>query len=869
MKLKDFQQDVVDILDRYLDALNKAAQRSERIGKLNQEDPDLQIQVPDFTATAWERLQEDGLLPKTRMRIPFSGRQDEVGRPVPALCLKVPTAGGKTLLAAACVSRIMAKWVRKNCGFVLWIVPNEAIYTQTRKALSDREHPYRQILDRAAAGRVKIFEKHDPLDRRDVDTHLCVMLLMLQAANRETKETLRMFRDRGNVHGFFPAADDVMAHAEVIRSTPNMDVYGDREILGAIVKDSLGNALRAIRPVVVMDEGHKGYSRLAMRTLYGFNPCFVLELSATPGDRPRDLPPMYSNWLVDVRGTDLDKEAMIKLPINVTVRGGDDWRDCLRESYEHLNRLQTAADRLGAETSRYLRPICLVQVERTGKDQREAGLIHADDARDYLLTLGVHEKQIAIKTAEKNELKDPENLELLSPLNQIRFIITKQALQEGWDCPFAYVLCSLAPVTKQSALTQLVGRILRQPDTIKTGYAALDECYVFCHHAATREVVEAIKTGLEQDGMADLVDEIRDANGNNGSGVSAPQAIERRAAFRRLQIYLPMVNWVEGDTVRPLDYEQDILHRLRWDEIKLEGVADKLVAVTQTPMTQTLRIGLADGSDPDDFLEIKETQRTLAQEAFDSVYAVRSIVDRVPNPWIARELLGTVMAQLNTLGLDRYTMGARQALILETLRSHLTKERDRLAEELFVNDVQAGRIQFRLRTDRLNWTMPHSMTIVGDPNRQELRRDDGKIAQKSLFEPIYKDDLNTYERMVACYLDGETALRWWHRNVAKHQYALQGWRKPKVYPDFLYAVTSEAGRERLVILESKGEQLAGNLDTEYKKKLLALCTNAYRFEKVKTIGQLEMVVDDENTTVSCAMVYEPNWKADLAQLLAT
>jgi len=253
---------------------------------------------------------------------------------------------------------------------------------------------------------------------------------MLQSANRKTKESLKLFRDRGNVHGFFPSSDDLLEHAKLLSRIPNLDVYGQSEMVGAIVKDSLGNALRAIRPVVVLDEGHKGYSRLAMQTLYGFNPAFVLELTATPVDRSDDDSPMYSNWLVDVRGTDLDREDMVKLPINVTVRGGDDWRVCLRESFERLNTLQLEADRLRADSARYIRPICLVQVERTGKDQRDGQFIHAEDAKEYLLSLGVTQEQIAIKTSEKNELNQPENLDLFSPTNQVRFIITKQALQE-------------------------------------------------------------------------------------------------------------------------------------------------------------------------------------------------------------------------------------------------------------------------------------------------------------------------------------------------------------------------------------------------------------------------------------------------------
>jgi len=79
----------------------------------------------------------------------------------------------------------------------------------------------------------------------------------------------------------------------------------------------------------------------------------------------------------------------------------------------------------------------------------------------------VTQEQIAIKTAEKNELNQPENLNLFSPTNQVRFIITKQALQEGWDCSFAYVLCSLAPVTSKGAITQCSGESCDNPMLLK------------------------------------------------------------------------------------------------------------------------------------------------------------------------------------------------------------------------------------------------------------------------------------------------------------------------------------------------------------------------------------------------------------------
>lgn len=866
MELKDFQQNVLDKLDLYLDELVEQYGNYIKVANLKKENPDVDIPLPDFTETAWTKLRGTKTLPAVRSKIPFSPRKDGVGRPVPAVSLKIPTGGGKTLLAANAVSRIMGKWVHRNSGFVLWIVPNEAIYTQTKKALINREHPYRQQLDKAAAGRVKILEKTDALNKRDVASHLCIMLLMLQSANRETQETLRMFRDRGNVHGFFPSEDDFMAHHAVLNEVPNLDVYGNVESLGAVVKDSLGNVLRFIRPVVVLDEGHKGYSPLALKTLYGFNPCFVLELSATPKDRPKDIPPMFSNWLVDVRGKELDKDDMIKLPINVTVRGGDDWRDCLRESYERLNSLQTEAERLKSEADRYIRPICLVQVERTGKDQRDSGFIHADQVRKYLLMLGVTEQAIAIKTSEKNELKDPENIELLSPTCQVRFIITKQALQEGWDCPFAYVLCSLAPAANKSAMTQLVGRILRQPDTERTNIAALDECYVICHHATTKEIINTIKTGLEQDGMADLSDQIREQNG--GDGVKPPESrkLLRRDAFKETKIFLPEIKWIDGAAVRPLDYEQDILFRLPWEKIRPDdGFIERLKNATKTPDTRMVKIDLKDEPTEREFIETADVSIRPNNETFDPVYAVRSVSDIIPNPWVAREVVAEAVKLLASQGMDNDALGVREAHIIEELRKFLLDERDKLAEILFKSEVEEGRIQFRLRTDGRNWKMPEFIETDRVSESRQLYRPDGKITEKSLFSPVYQDDFNDYEEKVACYLDGQQAITWWHRNIAKRHYSLQGWRKQRVYPDFIFAMTSDGDKQRLMIVETKGNQLE-NPDSAYKQKLLNLCTSIFSWENVTAVGELELVYNSD-TTVKCDLVYQEHWETDLAGLI--
>jgi type III restriction enzyme len=859
MELKDFQQGVLDTLDCFLDELRGQWAKAEKLVKANQSitDPDLLHAIPDFPKLAWERMKEQGRLPMFRANKPYSGRKDGIGNDVPNVCLKIPTGGGKTLLAAHSVSHVMTRYLRQNHGFILWIVPNEAIYSQTKKHLNNREHPYRQTLDRAAAGRVKILEKDDPLNRLDVESQLCVMLLMLQSANRETKETLRLFRDRSNVHGFFPPSDDIKAHFELLGRVPNLSCYGKRDNMGAIAHDSLGNVLRLLRPVVVMDEGHKAYTTNAMNTLFDFNPCFVLELSATPKDRDKDDPPRYANWLVDVRGAELQREQMIKLPINVTVKAGKDWKLCLRESLDHLNLLQKHAAGLQANLSQYIRPILLVQVERTGKDQREKNVIHSEDARQYLLDLGVDKAQIAVKTSQTNELNDPENIDLLSPTCPVRVIITKQALQEGWDCPFAYVLCSLAASHNQNAMTQLVGRILRQPEARYTKDSFLDESYVYCYHAKTKDVIEAIKAGLEKDGMGDVAGQIREAS-SGGEG-KKKRTIARRDKFKKLDIYLPLVNWVDDQNSRPLDYEQDVLYRLDWTKLDLKELAEKLAKEVDTQQSQTVKLNLIEGKE---FLSASEVTAISEVLSFDPVYATRSIVDILPNPWVGRAAIETLIRALQKRGFDEEKLGNASIYILEELRKWMHEQRDVLAEKQFMADVAAEKIQFRLRADRELWKIPMEIQTAHAENAVQLPRNTGGPIERSLFSPVYHDDFNSQEREFACYLDEKNALRWWHRNVAKTGYGIQGWKKNRIYPDFIFARERSGKSDHIFVWEMKGTQLEGNLDTEYKRKLLQTVSASYRAEDGVKAGKLQLV-GQAGEAIECDLVLMDEWKTEL------
>ena len=867
-ELKDFQSAVLARLGDYLDALAKAKTTAGRAAEaLRVAEVDAEHETLDYPKKAWAALRSAGRLPPAFADRDHSSRFDGAKRPIPNLCFKIPTGGGKTLLAAASIARVFSGWYRRHTGLVLWIVPNEAIYSQTKKALADRDHPYRQMLNVAGAGRVKLLEKDSPLSRIDVESHLCVMLLMLQSAARQSKETLRFFRERGSVHGFFPREDDLDAHWEMLTATPNYDVYAPfrasaaeaAAMKGSIIKDSLGNVMRLARPMVVIDEGHHAYTENALRTVDGFNPSFVLELSATP--RTGKPGQHAANILVDVRGTDLERAEMIKLPINVDVRPWPDWQSCLAASLQQIETLDRAARALEADTSRYIRPLLLVQVERTGADQRDAGLIHSEDARSFLLQLGLHERQIAIKTSEKDELKQPENIDLLSPACEVRAIITKQALQEGWDCPFAYVLCALAAGRNPAALTQLVGRILRQPQVSKTGRAELDECYVFCHDAQTAQVVGSIKASLEAEGMGDLAVAVRTGNGENGE--SNAKRIGRRRGLEKVRIFLPKVSWNEGGTRRELVYESDVLARLPWQSIDPEDLCTHWAPDATPAGARHLRLGL-------EVLGGRSAmgENTAAADALprrvDRQFAVRALLDIVPNAWNAWSLVQGVLDRLGAQGLSEAAIAASLASLIERLRADLEAQRDTLAEAVFSGLVDAGRIEFSLRADAGDYELPLWLDAALPEKPRALQRADAKIVEKSLFEPFYEQMLdNALEAEFACYLDSQSALSWWHRNVARTQYGLQGWKRNKVYPDFVFAKVPVNGKSTLVVLETKGAHLR-NEDTAYKQRLLAGLSRLYRDDTGVRAGELELVSRGGQSVV-CDLVFDQAWRGTLAQ----
>ena len=189
----------------------------------------------------------------------------------------------------------------------------------------------------------------------------------------------------------------------------------------------------------------------------------------------------------------LKAENMVKLPVIVYNRPSQE--EVIADAIDLRNKLDELAQANIAE--RYIRPIVLFQAQPKVAENKET----FDKLKERLVSSGIPKEEIAIKTAEINELK---NVDLLDPNCKIKYIITVNALKEGWDCPFAYILATLANKTSTVDVEQILGRVLRLPYTKQNASKFLNLSYVLTCSNDFNTTVEKVIKGLNDAGFSKL-----------------------------------------------------------------------------------------------------------------------------------------------------------------------------------------------------------------------------------------------------------------------------------------------------------------------------------------------------------------------------
>jgi type III restriction enzyme len=452
MELKPYQQQVINDLSLFLEQV--------------QESKDVKEAFYDF----WSKH------PKTPL-FPFAGTaiepyKNNVPR-VPNICVKVPTAGGKTFIACNALKTIFDAFAYDKPKAVVWLVPSITILDQTINNLRDPSHPYRQKINAQFGNRVEVFDKAALLqgtnfNATSVKEQLNIMVFSFDSLRAKNKEDRKVFQDNGKLQSF-------------------------EHLLGNDKDITLGAVIHYLNPVVVVDESHNAESDLSIEMLKEINPCFILDLTATPRNN--------SNIISFIDAMELKKENMVKLP--VIVYNHHDKTEVINSALQLQKRLEQQAIEEEKNGGKYIRPIVLFQAQpKNGKDftSEEEEKSNVQKLKEKLLELKIPAGQIKIKTAGINEIR---NIDLMSKDCEVRYIITINALKEGWDCPFAYILASLADKSSAVDVEQILGRVLRQPYVMKHNFPLLNMSYVLTASSKFLDTLDNIVKGLNKAGFSD------------------------------------------------------------------------------------------------------------------------------------------------------------------------------------------------------------------------------------------------------------------------------------------------------------------------------------------------------------------------------
>ena len=447
MELKSYQKEVIADLARYLELV-------------------VELQSP---AKAYHTLWNE-----KNVMVGLGGLPNYVNTlpGIPHVCAKVPTGGGKTFIAASAVRTIFDAIPQRRAKAVAWLVPSEAILTQTLRALNNPDHPYRQRLDVDFGGRVQVYSKEQALMGQNfsppvVSEQLSVFVFSYDSFRTSKKDGRKAYQQNGYLAEFAKWMDD-----------PSI-------LLADTDETALIQVIRFLNPVVIVDESHHAVSNLSVEMLSNFNPCFVLDLTATPKKN--------SNIISFVDAARLKLTHMVKLPVIVYNRKSQ--ADVYGDAIAIRSKLEAQAKRDQLTSGRYIRPIVLFQAQ----PRNNADSTTYEKIKKTLVDGGIPEREIAIKTGDKDELK---NVDLLSPDCPIRYIITVNALKEGWDCPFAYVLATVANRTSSVDVEQILGRVLRLPYTQKNESEVLNLSYVITSSVDFHQTLEKVVAGLNDAGFS-------------------------------------------------------------------------------------------------------------------------------------------------------------------------------------------------------------------------------------------------------------------------------------------------------------------------------------------------------------------------------
>ncbi|MFK7750782.1 MAG: DEAD/DEAH box helicase [Kordia sp.] len=840
MELKSYQQKVIENLEEYLQYVQEHKNVSTAFN-----------QYWEDKIGPYNPLDNTGMQPY-KNNIPNSAH----------VCIKVPTAGGKTFIAVNALHSIFSAYDTSKTKAVIWLVPWSNLLQQTVNALSNPEHPYRQKLNALFNNKVEIYQKEDLLQGSNfnptvVKEQLSIFVLSFASLRAKNKEDRKVYQENGQLESFVPQ-------------------YTNRKHLLEDVDDTaLINVIRSLHPVLVVDESHNAESDLSVDMLKNLNPSFILDLTATPKDN--------SNIVSLVPAIELKKEHMVKLP--VIVYNNHDKTEVINNALHLQRKLENLAIKQEKDGGKYIRPIVLFQAQPKTKNDNTT----FEKLKEQLLSLGIPENQIKIKTANIDELKNIPDLQ--SKDCEVRYIITINALKEGWDCPFAYILASLADKSSAVDVEQILGRVLRQPYVQKHKAFQLNLSYVLTASAKFNDTLQSIVEGLKASGFS-----------GNEHRVSDKMTEEEK----QTEVVNPVESFLFPEQQKETEEETIDKKRISFDpNAKEEDIEDTSV------ITEIETMAKEQNKELEQQIQEQEKQpvdENIFQEMGDKVkrYRVKEankeIIDKIDFPQfflkvIASDIFGTDQELLNRESLlkdfklsdedikidfDKISSDLYKVDLTETVKDNYTPDWVKI-EESQVKDPIAEYILAKPKDAQISDITHQIMQIIGNMypipdqeikvyvgrilngmNAEQMRdilvrkwsytdkikahirklsdayaetrfmdlikskritaKENWKLGKEivpgnvgsSIGNSLYEKEgtMNNFEERVIMEIGTSSNIEFWHRNLERGKgFYINGF-KANHYPDFILRTKSG----KTILIETKGDHLDGS-DSEGKCRL--------------------------------------------------
>lgn len=820
---------------------------------------------------------------------------------VPQVCFKVPTGGGKTFLAANSLKPIFDSMPHIHPKAVVWLVPTDAILSQTYKTLTDRNHAYRKKIGVDFGNKVEVYSKQQLLNGQNfnptsVSDNLSIFVLSYDSFRTSKKDGRKAYQENGSLLPFVRFKQD------------------SSNLLEDTDETALIQVIRKLNPVVIVDESHHATSKLSKEMLQNFNPSFVLDLTATPK--------RGSNIISFVDARQLKAENMVKLPVIVYNRKSQE--DVFISAVSLRRKLELEAVQGQKNGGKYIRPIVLFQAQ----PKNNADSTTYEKIKHTLMEMGIPESEIAIKTADKDELK---NIDLSSSDCNIRYIITVNALKEGWDCPFAYILATVANRTSSIDVEQILGRILRLPNTKKNESEVLNLSYVITSSNAFYATLDKVVAGLNAAGFTSKDYRIDDY-AEQDTEFPVEQAVN-------IQTELKLDTDVTDDT----NNVSDEIDSLNVDFVKEQispfvnnenmesqsqsEVSDAVIDMLNHAKTQN-ELYWKDFEETEEYVPVPpevgnkmkhykvnqlyaneagqleipqfmiETGRSLFSEhehqvlTKENLYAGFSLLDKdtvidfdsidseiarididdsdaMPKAWKLQGFDSQNVKQwFDQQPSDRKIRLCKDMIIKKLSKNNAVNDRDldiyvdriiqNLTEDQLTDMEQTPGIYVLKINKKVNsllkeyakkmfyeWVEQDKISCL--PSYKLPREISPTKTIASIPKSLYSEEENfdtEYERKVVMELSSLNNVRWWHRNIARKGFVING--AVNAYPDLM--VKTESGK--LLLIETKGDQLE-NLESKEKAE-----TGAKWAEMAGRMYKYYMVFETKNPGYNGAYSYE-------------